>query len=99
MHRGSSKGTGRKRPVPESLPLSAFPPPLVRVELVVARGSRPGRPRALEVPSGTLVRSVLRQLGHAPEGSAVLEAGVPLPLDTPLVRSVRLTVVPTFSGG
>jgi sulfur carrier protein ThiS len=100
MHRGSSKGTGRARPVPEILPLSASPSPSgVRVEVVVARGSRPGPPAVRWVPPGTAVRAVLRDLGHAPEGSAVLIDGTPVPLDTPIEAPTRLTVVPTFSGG
>jgi sulfur carrier protein ThiS len=45
------------------------------------------------------VRAVLRDLGHAAEGSAVLIAGVPVPLDTAIEAKTRLTVVPTFSGG
>ncbi|MFZ0698853.1 MAG: hypothetical protein WAN74_01485 [Thermoplasmata archaeon] len=53
----------------------------------------------MTVPHGTLVRTVLRSIGQAPEGCAVLEGERPLPLDTPLMRSVRLLVVPTFSGG
>jgi sulfur carrier protein ThiS len=55
--------------------------------------------RRITVPSGTLVRAVLRSLGHAAEGSAVLVDDVPIPLDTPLEAPTRLTVIPTFSGG
>ncbi|HXW67881.1 MAG TPA: hypothetical protein VEL82_08425 [Thermoplasmata archaeon] len=51
------------------------------------------------MPAGTLVRSVLRATGLAPEGSAVLDGETPIPLDTAIERDVRLTVVPTFSGG
>jgi sulfur carrier protein ThiS len=100
MHRGSSKGTGRARPVPETLPLSASPSPSgVRVEVVVARGAREGRPSVHWVPSGTRVRALLRELGHPAEGSAVLIEGVSVPLDTVLESPTRLVVVPTFSGG
>ncbi|MCI4362073.1 MAG: hypothetical protein L3J77_02625 [Thermoplasmata archaeon] len=51
------------------------------------------------VPVGTRLRDVLRDQGHAPEGSAVLLDGHPVPLDTRIERPVRFTVVPTFSGG
>ena len=66
--------------------------------LELARAGRSER-RRLTLPAGTLVRAALRASGCAPEGSAVLEAGVPVPLDMPIERSVRLLVVPTFSGG
>lgn len=99
MHRGSSKGAGRPRSVPETLPLSASPPPLVEVEISVARGTRQGPRQVVSVAPGTLVRAVVRQLGHSPEGCAVLQDGVAIPLDTPIERPVRLIVVPTFSGG
>jgi len=55
--------------------------------------------RRVEVPRGTLVRVALKQLGEAPEGSAVLLGDTPIPLDTPLDGPTRLVVVPTFSGG
>jgi sulfur carrier protein ThiS len=45
------------------------------------------------------VRTLLRELGHAAEGSAVLIDGVSVPLDTPIETPTRLVVVPTFSGG
>ncbi len=84
---------------PETLPLSASAPPAtVEVEFEITRASRVESVR-LTVPHGTLVRTVLRSIGQAPEGCAVLEGERPLPLDTPLMRSVRLLVVPTFSGG
>ncbi|MCI4333424.1 MAG: MoaD/ThiS family protein [Thermoplasmata archaeon] len=53
----------------------------------------------VSVAPGTPVRQLLRSLGHAPEGSAVLVDGVPVPLDTRIVAPVRFTIVPTFSGG
>jgi sulfur carrier protein ThiS len=96
MHRGSSKGGGADAPPPETLPLSASPPLTVVVE--VARGGR-STVRTLSVAPGTLVRSVVREVGHAPEGSAVLRENVSIPLDTPIEQSCRLVVVPTFSGG
>ncbi len=100
MHRGSSKGTGRPRPVPEALPLSASPAPSgIRVEVSVARGRSNAPPSVHWVPNGTSVRALLRQLGHPPEGSAVLVGGVSVPLDTPIDSPMRLVVVPTFSGG
>jgi sulfur carrier protein ThiS len=55
--------------------------------------------RTVQVPSGTLLRVALRQVGQAAEGCAVLDAGVSVPLDTPLRISGHLTVIPTFSGG
>ncbi len=96
MHRGSSKGAGGQAPAPETLPLSASP--LVPLVVELTRGRSVDR-RTIEVPSGTLVRVALRGLGQAPEGSAVLLEDVPIPLDTPIDRPMRLTVVPTFSGG
>lgn len=97
MHRGSSKDAGSGGPGPETLPLSASP---LRVRLVVelTRGGSVDR-RELSVPAGTLVRSALRSLGQAPEGAAVLVDETPIPLDTPIDRPMRLTVVSTFSGG
>jgi sulfur carrier protein ThiS len=100
MHRGSSKGTRRKRPVPETLPLSASPSPrFVSVEIDVARGRKHAALVTLPVEVGTPIRQLLRSLGHAPEGSAVLLDGVAIPLDTRVERAARFTVVPTFSGG
>ncbi len=99
MHRGSSKGREAPDLPPETLPLSASPP-AGRFEVVVevARG---GRSEVLREPveRGTLVRELLRRLGRAPEGSAVLVGGVSVPLDTPLLAPVHLVVIPTFSGG
>jgi hypothetical protein len=98
MHRGSSKG-GRVDPrPPEILPLSASPPPLVRVEFVLVRAAQSSE-RVIEVPSGTLLRAAVHLVGHSPEGAAVLDGETPLPMDTPLTEPVRLTLVPTFSGG
>ncbi len=96
MHRGSSKGEGSLGPSPEALPLSASGPLEVVVELVRGSGARE---LTRSVLPGTAVRALLRELGEAPEGSAVLIDGVSIPLDTPLDRPVRLTVIPTFSGG
>ncbi len=97
MHRGSSKEVRDAPRASESLPLSA-PPATVPVDLEITRGRGVER-RQLRVPSGTLVRTVLRQSGCAPEGSAVLLGETPVPLDLPIDRPLRLTVVPTFSGG
>jgi len=55
--------------------------------------------RRLRVAPGTPVRELLKRVGEAPEGCAVLWDDTPLPLDTPVERAVRLVVVPTFSGG
>ncbi len=97
MHRGSSKGARAPPRPPEALPLSASPV-LVRVTVELARAA-PQEPRSVTVPSGSQVREVLKRLGLAPEGSAVLKEGVSVPLDLALESDVRLTVVPTFSGG
>ena len=96
MHRGSSKGTGQGGPAPELLPLSASAP--VRIEVEIARAAR-SVVVARSVPRGTLVKQVVRDVGEAPEGSAVLIDGRSVPLDTPIVAPLRLVVVPTFSGG
>ena len=96
MHRGSSKGTGANRPPPEHLPLSASAMVTVEVELVRARGSVV---RSQTVARGTLVKELVRAVGQAPEGAAVLVEGVSVPLDEPVDRPMRLVVVPTFSGG
>jgi len=64
----------------------------------VARGGSVRRAR-FSVDPGTLVRAVVRLAGESPEGCAVLVGETPVPLDTPLERSLRLTVIPTFSGG
>jgi len=53
----------------------------------------------MEVAPGTLVREVVRRIGLAPEGTAVLLDGAPVPLDQPLDREGKIVVVPTFSGG
>ena len=97
MHRGSSKGGRGGPPPPGSLPLSASPGSL-SVVLEVTRGGSVERHRLRVVP-GTMVRAALLRVGQAPEGCAVLIDDVPVPLDTVLDRPIRLTVVPTFSGG
>ena len=84
-------------PNSENLPLSAFPP-LVRVEVEVARGGKRRRVD-VSVARGTMVRTVVRTAGETPEGCAVLVGETPVPLDLPIERPTRLTVVPTFSGG
>ncbi len=97
LHRGSSKDVRGRPPATGNLPLSASPRK-VRVQVEVARGGR-SRHARFSVAPGTLVRAVVRLAGEAPEGCAVLIGETPVPLDTPLERSVRLTVIPTFSGG
>jgi sulfur carrier protein ThiS len=64
----------------------------------VTRAGRTTR-HELSVTSGTLVRSVLREIGQRAEGSAALVDDTPIPLDTPISAPIRLVVVPTFSGG
>jgi len=99
MHRGSSKGPRDRSRGSESLPLSASPsPPEIELTIEITRAGTVDR-RTLTVPKGALIRSVLKQLGEAPEGCAVLIGDVPQPLDTPLEGSSTLTVLPTFSGG
>jgi sulfur carrier protein ThiS len=97
MHRGSSKGARNQRRPPETLPLSASPSK-VSVVIEFTRGGSVERQRVRVAP-GTLVRTVLRSSGRSPEGCAVLQGDVSIPLDTPIMGPVRLTVVPTFSGG
>ena len=99
MHRGSSKGSEPTGAGPETLPLSAFPPsrPITVVLEVVRAGHSVAH--TLESTEGTLLRQLLRTIGQAAEGCAVLDGDRPVPLDLPITASVRLTVVPTFSGG
>ena len=97
LHRGSSKEARGRAPAAGNLPLSASLP-TVAVEVVVTRGGG-SRTSRFEVPAGTMVRAVVRRAGESPEGCAVLVDDTPLPLDATIDRSVRLTVVPTFSGG
>ena len=97
LHRGSSKDARGTAPATGNLPLSASPP-TVRVEVEVVRGGR-GRLVLLEVVSRTLIRELVRKAGEAPEGCIVLVGETPVPLDTPIERTLRLTVIPTFSGG
>jgi hypothetical protein len=96
MHRGSSNGSGATPPNSETLPLSA--PPFLSVIFRVERGARV-ETRIAHVPVGSTVRVALRAAGLFGEGSAVLDAGRPVPLDTPVLAALELTVVPTFSGG
>jgi sulfur carrier protein ThiS len=98
MHRGSSKGTDAESARPETLPLSASLPERIFIEFEIARAGRSESVR-VEVAAGSSLRAAIRTLGHAPEGCAVLDGERPLPLDTPIVRSTHLTLVPTFSGG
>ena len=98
MHRGSSKDVAGSPRATGSLPLSASVPSSVTVVLELTRAGAVER-RRLTVEVGATVRSVLRRAGRLPEGCAVLEAETPVPLDTPIDRPVRLTVVSTFSGG
>ena len=97
LHRGSSKDARGRAPATGILPLSASPR-TVSVEVEVARAGR-SRLVRLEVDAGTSVRAVVRRVGEAPEGCLVLHEETPLPLDTSVDAPLRLTVVPTFSGG
>ncbi len=98
MHRGSSKGGQGNDLPPESLPLSAPPRAAADVVFEVVRAARSQEHR-VAVTRGTLLRDALRTAGLAAEGSAVFDGDQPLPLTTPLNESLRLQVVPTFSGG
>ncbi len=99
MHRGSSKGTRPPVRVSEALPLSASQRPRrIVVTLEITRAGSVDRRRVLIAP-GSSIREALAAAGTPPEGSAVLREGVPQPLDATIDRSVRLTVIPTFSGG
>ena len=98
MHRGSSKGVEGLPPTAETLPLSASPLREVEVELEVTRMGRIEL-RKVSIPVGAPVRTALRAIGVFAEGAAVLLDGLSLPMDEPIDRPVRLTVVPTFSGG
>ncbi|MGC2034577.1 MAG: hypothetical protein WA761_03915 [Thermoplasmata archaeon] len=51
------------------------------------------------VARGALLRTAIRLAGHSPEGSAVLDGDVPLPMDSPITTSCRFVLIPTFSGG
>ena len=96
MHRGSSNGSAGPPRDPETLPLSA--PPLVCVSLHIER-ARSVEVRTIRVPPGRTLREILRTVGMAAEGSAVLDEGRSVPLDTRVDRDCEFTVVPTFSGG
>jgi sulfur carrier protein ThiS len=98
MHRGSSKESGGPTPVAGNLPLSASPVRKVRVVLELTRAGSVER-HEVDVEAGSIVRLALRAIGQAAEGSLVLEDEVPVPLDTPIERPARFTVVSTFSGG
>ena len=96
MHRGSSKGPRGKPRRPGHLPLSASP--LVTIHLEIARAGHSDH-RTVHVPTGTPLRVVLRSIGQSVEGSAVLSDDRPVPLDLPLEKEGRFTIIPTFSGG
>jgi sulfur carrier protein ThiS len=98
MHRGSSKDARDQPRTAGNLPLSASPPATVSVVVEVARAGHVTRHR-IRVVTGSLVRAAVKQVGQAPEGSAVLVDGTPIPLDTPIEGPMVITVVPTFSGG
>jgi sulfur carrier protein ThiS len=97
MHRGSSKGPAADAAAPETLPLSASPG-LLHLKIDIVRAGKHDE-RAVDLPAGSTVRDALHLLGWAAEGSAVLDGETPLPLDAPIRPGLRLTLVPTFSGG
>ena len=96
MHRGSSKGPRDKSRRPEHLPLSASP--ALTIQLDVTRAGRADH-HTVHVLPGTPLRVALRSIGQSVEGSAVLLDDRPVPLDLPLEKNSRFTVIPTFSGG
>jgi sulfur carrier protein ThiS len=98
MHRGSSKDVRDPSRATGILPLSASSRSVVAVVLEVTRAGSVDRHR-VKVTRGTSVRAVLRTIGRAAEGSAVLLDDRSIPLDTLIERPVRLVVVSTFSGG
>ncbi len=55
--------------------------------------------RTVEVTPDSTVRECVRSVGLTPEGTSVLVDGHSVPLDLPVAAGMRLTVVPTFSGG
>jgi len=97
MHRGSSKDGPTERRSSETLPLSASPPP-VEVIVEIARAG-PVERHSIRVPNGCRIRDAVRPVAGSPEGYAVLVDDVSVPLDLPIDRPMRLTLVPTFSGG
>jgi hypothetical protein len=97
MHRGSSKGETPSERSPEILPLSASGD-LVSVDFEIVRGGRSSLAKVW-VARGALLRTAIRLAGHSPEGSAVLDGEVPLPMDSPITASCRYLLIPTFSGG
>ncbi len=98
MHRGSSKGVAGDPATAETLPLSASPPKEIEVELAITHAGRVEL-RRVTVPFGAPVRAALGAVGQPGEGAAVLLDESFVPLDLPITRPVRLTVVRTFSGG
>jgi sulfur carrier protein ThiS len=98
MHRGSSKGSEVVPPTPESLPLSASTPRSVTIEFELISADRSEVRRVVVAPQ-TMLKSALRAAGFAAEGCAVLRGARPLPLDTRMERTERLTVISAFSGG
>lgn len=99
MHRGSSKEARTHDRASETLPLSASPSTIVRVEFVIARAGRTGPPIPIDVPLGSPLKSALRAVGQPAEGCAVLLGETPVPLDRPIDGPGRFTILPTFSGG
>jgi sulfur carrier protein ThiS len=71
---------------------------MLRVTVEVVRAGR-STVRTVDVPTGSPVRVVVRAVGHAAEGCAVLIGDRPVPMDLALLEPTRLTVIPTFSGG
>jgi sulfur carrier protein ThiS len=98
MHRGSSKDVPGISRAAETLPLSASASRTVSVVLELTRAGRVER-RRVRVPVGSPLRTALHRVGASPEGSAVLLDDLPVPLDLPIDRPLRFTVVSTFSGG
>lgn len=98
MHRRSSRGAPDVPRASDALPLRGLPRAQIAVVVEVTRAGRVDR-HELTVEAGVPIRVVLRKIGQAPEGSAVLVDDTPVPLDRTIDGPTRLTVVPTFSGG
>lgn len=69
------------------------------VKVTVARVPRPNVSQTLDVPSGTEVGDIVRQVGAHPDAVIVIREERPLPLDAPVRDGDVLRVVNVFSGG
>jgi len=70
----------------------------VLVTVRMFRGS-PAQDRKLSLARGTLLKSILKELGLFAEGTALWWDGEPVPSDFPVPGPGTLDIVSTFSGG